>query len=507
MTKIRNYFIIMAAVFAISSACALVGVKDVKAAEPALSDLIKRIEALESAPRGGNVVAPKIRGLKMGFSIRHRFEFRSDPNGNNTLDSDFNLQRTRIYLDADVNKHVRGFVKLQDVRTWGEEQSPTGNLNRIDMLEGFVELRNLGDFSGLLKNTGLRLGRWQQWYGDNRWFGHLNWANESRAFDGFKVRYDNKKNVWLDLWAYQVNEDQTGGVSGSVGNGSGTLGATSNGNGTTLLGGQDEWFWGFYGGIKAAEGLTVEPYLAIRDRSRSYTGDKNGGTPIAGEHRYHMGARIVGKNMSFLPSGLDFTLETAYQTGHTLASTGGSQSIDAWGGAYQVGYTFKNVPWTPRIGYGYVWASGDDDATDGDNETFSHLYPTQHATMGYIDFHSWQNIRDHQAHLTLKPTKKLLVKLDYHKFRADTRLDDWYTVGGGGRGVAGFSQSNNYGNEIDLTLKYKLLKNFTVVAGYSKYMTDKFIEDSRGRGVPYGGSIDGDGGDTDWFYLMTTMKF
>ena len=84
------------------------------------------------------------------------------------------------------------------------------------------------------------------------------------------------------------------------------------------------------------------------------------------------------------------------------------------------GYTFKNVPWTPRIGYGYVWASGDDDPNDGDNETFSHLYPTQHATMGYIDFHSWQNIRDHQAHLTLKPTKKLLVKLDYHEFRADT---------------------------------------------------------------------------------------
>ena len=81
MTKIRNYFIIMASVFAISSACALVGVQDVKAAEPAMSDLIKRIEALESSPKGGNVTAPKIRGLKMGFEIRHRFEFRSDPNG------------------------------------------------------------------------------------------------------------------------------------------------------------------------------------------------------------------------------------------------------------------------------------------------------------------------------------------------------------------------------------------------------------------------------------------
>ena len=58
MMKIRNYFIIAASVFAISSACALVGVRDVKAQEgPALTDLIKRIEALEAKPSGGNVSA------------------------------------------------------------------------------------------------------------------------------------------------------------------------------------------------------------------------------------------------------------------------------------------------------------------------------------------------------------------------------------------------------------------------------------------------------------------
>jgi hypothetical protein len=214
--------------------------------------------------------------------------------------------------------------------------------------------------------------------------------------------------------------------------------------------------------------------------------------------------------------GVDFTFEQSFQTGHILGPDGRfpnateaayrSNSIDAHAGAYSVGYTFKNVPWTPRIGYSYVYASGDDDPNDGDAETFDHLYPTQHATMGYIDFHSWQNIKNHQAHLSFKPTKKLLVKVDFHNFKAYDRLDDFYNVGGVGRGVAGTSQSDNYGNEIDVTLKYKLLKNFNVVAGYSKYMVGKFIEDSRGTPVA-GGSINGDGGDTDWFYIMTTMKF
>ena len=150
----------------------------------------------------------------MGFNIRHRFENRQNQLGDkNNTSTDFTLQRTRITLDADVNKNVRGVVRLQDVRTWGWELSSTGNLNRVDVNEAYVELRNLGDFHSLLNNVEVRAGRWQQWYGKNRWFGHLNWANQSRSYDGIKVRYDNKKNVWVDVWGYQINEEDTGAVS------------------------------------------------------------------------------------------------------------------------------------------------------------------------------------------------------------------------------------------------------------------------------------------------------
>ena len=532
MMKIRNYFIVFASVFAISSMCALVGARDVKAQESeSMSSLIKRIEALEASPRNGNVVAPKIRGLKLGFEIRHRFEFRDDNNGNeNSLTSDFTLQRARIYLDADVNKNVRGYIKLQDVRTWGAEHSTVGNLSRVDLLEGFVELKNLGEYSSLLKNVEARVGRWQQWYGKNRWFGHLNWANQSRSYDGLRLRYDNKKNVWVDLWAYQINEDQTGGASGDNTFGSTatgvntTVNTTNNGNldlipffttsgtgtgtGTGQTAGnrrqQDELFWGMYAGVKLVDGITVEPYIAIRQRSRDADASRGSDFPMPGEQRYHMGGRLVGKNIPWLP-GVDFTFEQAFQRGRVEATNYRSNSIDAYGGAYDLGYTFKNMPWTPRVGYSYVFASGDDDLTDGDSETFSHLYPTGHATMGYIDFHAWQNIRDHQVHLTLKPSKKLLLKADYHMFSAADRLDAWYTVGGAARGGSmggAFTTDDDYGDELDLTIKYKLLENFGVVAGYSHYFVDDFVEDYANRG----GGTDNDS-DADWFYIQTTMKF
>jgi hypothetical protein len=545
MTKIRNYFIILASVFAISSACALVGVQDVNADDLAMSNLIKRIEALEAQPGGGgNVVAPKIRGMKIGFEIRHRFEQRtraantgivgqtqSRASHNGYLltepsnlssgvhqgkskqgiieDNEFTLQRMRLYFDADVNKNVRGFVKLQDTRVFGEEQSPTGNLARVDLLEAYVDLKNLGDLNPLLKNVSMRIGRWQWHYGDHRLIGTLNWANQSRAFDGARVKWDNKKGDWVDVFASSVQEDFTGGVSGT------SVSSTSN---------RDEVFYGVYTHFKHdwAGGLVTEPYFIARSRSR----DTNDTTYTPGEKRYTFGARVVGKDFNWLP-GLDFKVEHAWQVGdyevapgafvgdfagsvagtNSAGRSNSSESIQAYAGAAQIGYTFKNVMWTPRIGYGYVYASGDQRPGSGASKTFDQLYPTQHAHLGYIDFHAWQNIKDHQFHLTIKPTKKLLVKADLHFFAADQTQDNWYNVGGGltrlggtavtGGGGVAKDIDDDYGQEIDITLKYKLFKNFGIVSGYSHYFVDDFIEDTN-RGLDR---------DTDWFYLQTTMKF
>ncbi len=525
------------------------------------ANLLNRIEALESRS-GGNVTAPKIRGLKIGFEIRHRFEERTraanistgssrtsgavvgarnafllspvtplvgtTPGTPGTVhqgaakrgireDNEFILQRVRIYLDADLNKNVRGYVKLQDSRTFGAEQSTTGNLSRVDLLEGYVDLRNLGDLSPMLENINVRVGRWQWFYGNHRLIGTLNWANQSRSYDGARVRWDNKKGDWIDLFAAKIQEDFTGGVSGD-------------GTSISALSDRDEVFYGLYTHFKHDNwGLVSEPYFIARSRSR----DTNDTGYRDGEQRYTFGARIHGKNMSWLP-GVDFTFEHAWQAGKFEPAPGSvlrdfagtsafapgvprpnsSQVIQAYAGALGAGYTFENVAWKPRIGYDYVYATGDKRPGSGASKTFSQLYPTGHARLGYIDFHAWQNIRDHQFHLTLKPSKKLLVKADLHFFRADQVADNWYNVGGGvtrvggtgigtlgpGGGLSGSSIRGvdpDYGQEIDLTVKYKLFKNFGVVGGYSHYFVDDFIEDTN-NGLDRG---------TDWVYLQTTLKF
>ncbi|MCP4001382.1 MAG: alginate export family protein, partial [Gammaproteobacteria bacterium] len=442
MTRIKS-FIIFASVFAILSAFVLIGAKDVKAQESSsLSEIVKRIEALESKGAGGNVSAPKIRGLKIGGMIKHRFEYRDDANGNGDAeDIDFTLQRIWIDFDADVSRNIRGFVRLQDSRTWGEELSTTGNLARVDVMEAWVDIRNLDDWTPWLKNISLKFGRWQQFYGNHRLIGHLNWANQGRGYDGIKLRWDDKKGNWLDAFAYQISEDVSGGVSGGI-----LPTAPSAAS-------KDELFWGFYSHFKVpgVEGMAAEPYLIIRNRSRD-TGELG----TSGEQRYTAGARVTGKKIPWLP-GVDVTFEQAWQFGQIEAQgVRSSKDIRAFAGAWGGGYTFTNVPWTPRIGYDFVYASGDSRrgsqvaGTTGSlrNNTFSQLYPTGHARLGYIDFHGWQNIKDHQVHLSLKPTKKLMLKADYHMFSAAEKRDGWYTVGGGFRAAvpdANGSFDSDYG--------------------------------------------------------------
>jgi hypothetical protein len=506
MIKFRNYFIIFASVFAITAACAM---QDVDA-QDSMSDLIKRIEALESRPAaGGNVTAGKIRGLKIGLNLRHRYEIRSQDfsgaattvaHGSRKPTLDFTLQRMRLSFDMDVNKNVMARVMFQDVRTFGEA-GIVSNLGRTDLQEGYVQLRNLGDINPWLSNVQMRIGRWQQGYGNHRVIGTLGWANQSRSYDGAKIMYK-KGNLFVDVFAWQTSENVSGGVSG------GTLGATPD---ATAL---DTVLYGFYSQYKfggALKGNVIEPYLVAKAESTDE--DRTGNTlRPAKETRYTFGLRAAGKNIAGL-GGLDYTIEPNWQRGTSelTAGSNASNDINAWAIHAEAGYTFKDIPWTPRIGYAYSFASGDDRA-GGDEKTYKQVSPTQHAHNGYMDVTSWQNIKDHQIHLNLKPTKKLVLDVKAHFFKLDEVNDNWWHVGGtavnraGGRASGGTftNKSGNterldsdLGQEIDVTLKYKMFKNFGVVAGYSHFFADDYIEDT-GGGVDRG---------IDWFYLQTTVKF
>ena len=464
-------------------------------------------EALKAADIAGNVYSEFAKKVKLGGSIRTRAEyangFYSFPGDltlpgfapapvpaagaaagvrpKSAIDDDYVLNQTRLWADADVNEHLRIFIQIQDARAFGVEGGTVGFAtpptvpgvanNRIDIHQGYFDIKKLFDLP-----LTVRVGRQEIVWGDHRVIGNLVWSNQGRVFDGGRFMWDTDA---IHAEAFAVKTDEDGYLSYAVDGG----------------GNSDE---NVYAGMLAFKKLVPGALLELMYIQKN--NQDQAAVPVAIRDNtiiHDFGVRIDGK----LPNlnAVDYTLEAHGQTGDW-----GDLDQEAWAFAGRVGYTLKNVAWTPRIGFEYDFASGDDDQTDGDHETFENLYPTNHwqGNYGFIDLVSWQNMHDFRTNLKVNPTNKLMVQVDYHYFLLDEEEDGWYNAAGAlvaarpAAPAAGFaSNDDNLAQEVDLTVSYQLYKNVGILAGYSWFTPEDWIEDTIGDF------------DTSWGYLQTTVTF
>ncbi len=507
-----------------------------------LRDELKTIKVAKpevAPPITGNVYSELSRKIKLGGEIRTRFEglmnfdFTGKPN--DTFKDkqgsfrDITLLRTRLNLDADINDYLRAFLELQDNRAFGDEDqgdpnsrnsgaapSPaalqrgtTGNLARVDLLQGFVELTSLSPISSALSDLSILIGRWRMKYGNEHLIGPLDWSNQGRAWDGGRIRWANKSVGWVDAFVTQIDKDFIPPATASI---------DSAGRPFPQSTDRDEVFWGVYGHITSLKdfGLgEIEPYVIGRNNAESVSKLAVGipGTDTTKENRYTLGLRLAGEP-ALLP-GLDYEVDGLTQVGSTEVN-GTHFKIDSAYAFYGIaGYTLKSIPMTPRFGGGITYATGtsDKELSKGQLNTFDQLYPTGHKWLGYIDFVGWQNIIDYMANFSVKPTKKWLVKADVHFFYLEEAADAWYNAGGvaiAGWNGSGSKPNEQLGQEVDLVGKYTLFKNFDVELGYSHFFEGNFIENDNVRAIKASDGTFGSqfgGSDADWFYVQTTVKF
>ena len=140
--------------------------------------------------------------------------------------------------------------------------------------------------------------------------------------------------------------------------------------------------------------------------------------------------------------------------------------------------------WHGRLvsGLNIIFASGDEDPTDGDDETFDNLFPTNHwqGNYGFIDVLGWRNMHGFRGNIKVNPTNKLWVQVDYWKFLLDEEEDAWYFANGNRAFAAVDENEDDLGQEVDLTISYQLYKNVSILAGYSVFLADDYIEDRLG---------------------------
>ena len=394
--------------------------------------------------------------IKVSGEIRLRPEQRDKQKFGSAEDdkSAYVGSRTRLTVDGKVAEDVIVKLTVADVRQWGQESQVNTamegeKIQALDVFEGYLQVNNIWD-----SPLSVKAGRQTLVYGDQRLLGHLGWKDEARTHDGLKVML-NFDPVKLD--AFATKEAETGKPSDEK---------------------NDDDLQGAYAVAKLAEGITLDVY-GIRW--------KTGGGDKKGKDVMTYGARADAKLGAF-----DATAEAAFQSGDW--SEGVTQSANAF--AVKAG--FKPGILGSRIGVEYDFGSGDDNKSDATHKTFVFPFHTNHGHYGYMDYFSWGNMTDTRITLSLVPVDKVSVQLDYHMLTLDKAADDWYNVVGTSAFAAAVdgSDSTKAGNEIDLTVGYKALKNTTLTAGYSVFQPGEAAKQRFGKDKQ-----------STWSYLMCEFLF
>jgi hypothetical protein len=361
---------------------------------------------------------------------------------------------------------------------------------------GYVAVGNQKQFPVTLK-----VGRQELVYGDQRLVGNAFWLNIPHTFDAVKIRYQDSL-LGVDLFAANlvyVDEDHF---------------ETSNSQDTLS---------GAYFDVPGISKRNInEAYLFARNVSRGIVTDDWSQVPApfrftAPQDIYTLGYHLKSKPGAYGP--WDYGIEAMWQFGDrtavfpatTVAAAEAAPRLDqnAWAFIVQAGYTWVDEPFKPRLALIISAASGDQNSTDKDSETFQNLLPSNHGLYGAMDLSSLQNIVDDRLSFTMKPSATTSFALDAHKQFLETTHDYWYNVAGVPRNTAGaapgsgkgFNINPNYssdlGEEIDAVAGWTVAHGVLVEAGLGHFFRGEYIRESFSKV----GSKD-----ADYLYVQATLN-
>jgi hypothetical protein len=334
---------------------------------------------------------------------------------------------------------------------------------------------------------GLKIGRQELSYGDERLVGSFDWSNYARTFDAAKLTYMGD-HFWVDAFTstpaviYNGRYDQS-----DLFNGTET--------------GRDLIFSGLYFSTDGLPFGTLDLYSFVLDQANGVAANAQGllgapvttGDPTKRSDFVTLGTRIYGDPRKL--HGWEYQGEYAYQVG-TLRG----EALSAFAAHTGIGYNFLDVGWTPRLFVEYNYATGDRNSKDGHINTFQNLFPTNHKFYGIMDTMAWQNTHNLGVSAKVSPIRSLTAEVDYRAYWLATTNDVWYRANGltAVRPLSAAANKNvgNYtGSEIDLILTWNATKFLQFQAGYSHYFAGTYLKDT------------GASNDANFAYLQTQITF
>lgn len=399
------------------------------------------------------------------FSISGEFRPRTEYNhGLNKLAGPnqdaviWTAQRTRLNFDFS-NDLISSRISLQDVRTWGSTPQLAAADGFIALHEAWVQLK-------LQKHWKLKAGRQELVYDDQRMFGNVNWAQQARSHDILVLKYERQAFLKADLGvAYNQNE--------TLKNPYATAGYKAM---------QYLWLHKEFGkhlGISLLFLNNGKQMITVIDSiTNSYS---------------TIYSQTAGTRMTFkTPEKITINAALYYQTGIDAAN----QELSAYYAATDVTLALlaeNNLKFTA----GFELLSGSDQKNPTpENNSFNPFYGTNHKFNGYMDYFYVGNhtgsvgLQDLYFKLGYK-SGKFTPGLDFHLFSAAAQVYD-----------ASVSKEYNaaLGNEIDLSIGYKLNDIVLFKFGYSQLFATESMEYLRSAKSGSKDEIN------NWAFLMLSVK-
>lgn len=359
--------------------------------------------------------------LQLGAEYRARYEGTTGIGFTEGSQDHYLLSRYRVSLKLLPVSWLKFYGQVQDARVYGRDQQPppAAMQDSFDLRQAYVEL---GDIEK--KPFGIRVGRQELNFGEQRLLGSANWGNSARTFDAARLTV---RGGGLRLDAF-------------------TASAAIARDGEWNHHRQGDNLHGLEGAIeRLVPKAVIEPYLLWRIGR--------------GVDFKTTGVRWNGK----LPRDYDYNIEIAHQTG------------GQWGGHWVAGRTLTAWRYHPRLFGEYNYA------TPG----FDNLYPTPHEKYGLADQVGWKNIHHLRAGPEFKLHAKWSATAAYNTWWLADTSRPLYNAGGAAiaRLPAG-ARGRRVGQEAGGQIYYTYNRHARVYGGIARVFPGAFLRAAT-PGHPY----------------------
>lgn len=351
--------------------------------------------------------------FSVDVQLRSRGEYNngaSSPRHEGQKPATFINERARLSLGYQRGDNLELKFSAQHTGIWGQDD--------MNVKDGSASINEAWAKLKFGEGWFAQIGRQQLAYDDERILGGLDWHVSGNWHDALRLGYENQQNKLHLILAFNQ--------------------ASANNRGNFYDGPMPykamQTLWYHYQATDTPFGISLIAMNLGREAGEA----GNGKTKYM---------QTLGTDINYKPSDFDIHGAFYYQTGKNAADT----KVSAWMASAKVGYKIDPV-WGVSVGYDY--RSGNDGKGDKD-KAFDQLFGTHHKFYGFMDYFLRTvplGLQDIQAGVTAKASQKTSVLLNYHYFSTAQKAAN---------------DKKGLGHEIDLQVTHTLMKNVTLMAGYS----------------------------------------